>query len=64
MKYSIYAQITASKYLGEVEADDEVQAISKAEIEFHNEMHVSVCHQCSKDFEDPEVTSLSAQEAV
>lgn len=54
--FRVYAQTTASKYLGEVEAEDEEEAIGKAWEELGKEAHISVCHACSKiDFGDCDI---------
>jgi len=58
MKYHLYATVTGSKYLGEVEADSEAEAIQQAE---ELDTHVSLCHQCSGQCEDPEIGIITAQ---
>lgn len=45
-KFAVYAVYTASKYLGEIEADSPDEAKSKAE-ETYDDTYVSLCHQCS-----------------
>lgn len=58
-KYRLYATVTGGKYLGEVEAKNEREAV---EMGFdHDEAHVSVCHQCSKEISDPQVTEVTAE---
>ena len=60
MIYSVYAKIVGSKYLGEVEADSEDEAIEKA---FQlDSCHCSVCHQCSKQIDNPEIDEITAEE--
>jgi hypothetical protein len=44
MKYDVYAIATASKYLGEVEADSEADAQEKA---WDLDISMALCHQCS-----------------
>jgi hypothetical protein len=44
MKYDVYAIATASKYLGQVEADSEESAQEKA---WDLDISMSLCHQCS-----------------
>ncbi len=51
-KYRASARIVGSKYLGEFEAENEDEAKLKAENS--SEAHVSLCHQCSDECEDPE----------
>ena len=59
-KYKIHGTITGTKYIGEVEAKNEKEAELKAwELEG---CYVSVCHQCSKEIEDPEVTEIQIEE--
>jgi hypothetical protein len=56
MKYQIYGKVVGSKYIGEVEADNEEEAIEKGwELD---ETCVCFCPQCSKECEDPEISDL------
>lgn len=57
--YSIYAKVVGSKYIGEVEAESEEEAIKKAYK--HPNAHVSLCHQCSHHCEDVEIDELTAE---
>ena len=59
-KYSVYGQVTGSKYLGEVEAETEEEAIKKGE--GLDDCWISLCHQCSDEIEDPQVIEISAIE--
>jgi hypothetical protein len=59
MKFNVYATVTGSKYIGEFEADTKEEALEKAA----DECYVSLCCQCSRECEDPEVTELTAEEA-
>jgi hypothetical protein len=59
-KYSIFGEVRAGKYLGEVEADSEEEAIDKAYIELMDEMDVSLCHQCADEAEDASIDEISA----
>jgi hypothetical protein len=59
-KYSIFGQVRAGKYLGEVEADSEDEAIDKAYTELMDEMCISLCHQCVDEAEDAEIDEVSA----
>ena len=59
-KYSLYGKVFASKYLGEVEAETKEEAIEKGyELD---SCFVSVCHQCAKEIEDPEIDEIEAEE--
>ena len=58
-KWDCYATITAGKYLGEVEAETEEEAIEKAEN--LESCYVSVCHQCSSDVSDPNITDITVE---
>ena len=51
--------VTASKYLGEFEADSEEEAIEMALNS--EEASVSICHQCSHDVSDPEINEANAE---
>lgn len=55
-KWSVYGKVVASTYIGEFEAETKEEALDKA----GKEAHVSVCHQCSRKIEDPEVTDMTA----
>lgn len=60
-RYHINAAIAGSKYIGDVDAENAEDAIFRGyEMK---ECFVSVCHQCSRQIEDPEVISLSATNA-
>jgi hypothetical protein len=45
-RYHAYAIATASKYLGEIEAENE-EAAKEAAYE-HDQCEMSLCHHCSK----------------
>ena len=59
-KYRIYGTVTASTYLGEVEANSTEEAEQKAYEEL--DCSVSVCYHCAKDVVDPEITAVVANE--
>lgn len=59
MKYALYGKVVGSKYLGEVEADSVEEAIEKGYA--LDTCHVSVCHQCSHDIEDPVIDDITAE---
>ncbi len=62
--YRVFGTITAGKYLGTVRANNEIEALEKAENDkdIENETYVSICHQCSNECDDPQITELSVQE--
>ena len=55
-KWNANASISAGKYIGEVEAETVEEAIDKAYK--HRNADCSVCHQCSDDVNDPEITAV------
>jgi Fe-S oxidoreductase len=57
--YRVVGTVTASKYLGEFEADSPEEAVEKA-LE-SEEAHVSVCHQCAHDVSDPGIEEAFAE---
>lgn len=48
-KYRVYALYTASKFLGEFEANSKEEAVNKGEEK--GDTWVSLCHQCSDEIE-------------
>jgi hypothetical protein len=50
-KWRIYGVMTADKFLGEVEADTEEEALMKADEseEINGSAFVSLCHQCARE---------------
>lgn len=63
-KFNIYGIATISKHVGTVEADTKEEAEEKAWKELANEMHISICHQCSRGMGDtPDIHSLEVEEA-
>lgn len=57
-KYLVYGVITATTYIGEYEANSKEEAKEMA----WNDASVSVCHQCSKNIEEPEIEKLVVEE--
>ena len=56
MIYNCYGTVKGSKYLGQVKAANEDEAIEKAqELET---THVSFCHHCSGECEDPQIDEI------
>lgn len=60
MKYQCYGQVVGSKYLGEVEAENEKQALELA-ADLESAQFVSICHQCSDSIEDAEIREIVVQ---
>jgi hypothetical protein len=59
MKWHLHAVVAGGKYLGEVEADTEQEAIDKGwELDSAG---VDLCHQCSSECEDGEIQSIAAE---
>lgn len=59
MKYDCYARVVGSKYLGEVEANSPEEA---EELAWKlDSTHVSLCHQCSSNVEDPEIEEIKVE---
>ncbi|MEJ6529603.1 hypothetical protein [Exiguobacterium sp. USCH10] len=56
-KYMIHATVVASKYIGEYEAETEERAIEMA----WKDAHVSICHQCSGEVDEPQIDELHAE---
>jgi len=47
-KFRVYAIYTASKFLGEVEAESAAEAENQG---WEMDTYISVCHQCANDFD-------------
>lgn len=58
-KWRCHGIVSGSKYLGEVEAETEEEAIAKAE---ELDSYVGLCHQCSRECEDAEITDFQVDE--
>ena len=56
-KYSVVGVVRGSKYLGEFEAESKKAIEMALESE---EAHVSLCHQCCEECEDPFIQSAEA----
>lgn len=59
MKYNLIGTVTGSKYLGTVEAESAEEAIEKAYK--LDTCSISLCHQCTDECEDPEITEIIAE---
>jgi hypothetical protein len=57
-KFSVWGVVTGTKYLGEFEAATKEEAEQMA----LDGTHVSICHQCSRECEDPEVHQVHCEE--
>jgi hypothetical protein len=58
-RYGVYAKVIGSKYLGTFEAKSKKEAIDKA---LEENGSVSLCHSCSSECEDPELSDIIAEE--
>lgn len=59
--WQIYGVVGATKYLGEVEAETQEQAIEKGwKLET---VHCSICNHCASEVGDPQITELIAEES-
>lgn len=58
MKFDVYAQTVASKYLGQIEADSKETALALADedSDMTGALYFSICHQCAEEFDlgDPD----------
>ena len=62
-KFNVYGIVTGTKYLGQVEAETEEEAKEKAEgVGSYLELHISLCHQCSREINDPEIHEVNVEE--
>lgn len=57
--YSVVGKVYASKYLGEFEADSPEDAVEKALAS--DAAAVCLCHQCSDQAEDAEISDAIAE---
>ena len=57
-KFSVYAAVTGTKYLGVFEANTKEEVIKMAA----PEASVCLCHQCDSECEDAEIHELIAEE--
>lgn len=59
-RFNVYASVVGTKYLGEFEAATKEEA---AEMALRSgAAHVSLCHQCTDECEDPECSDATAEE--
>lgn len=58
-KFEVWAKVVGTKFLGEYEADTKDQAI---ELAMKESGHVSLCWQCSREIDDPEIEDTTAEE--
>lgn len=61
-KYRVYGTVTGTKYLGVVEADTMQEAEDKAVLS--SSCYVSLCHQCCRECDDPEIHDVTAELVV
>ena len=60
-KYNVYGRVVGSKYLGSVEAFSLEEAQELAD---NLPSHISLCHQCSSQIEDPEISKTTIEETL
>lgn len=58
-KWNVYGKVQATKFLGTFEAETAEQA---EEMALEKNGHVSVCHQCCREVEDPEIQECIVEE--
>ena len=58
-KYKVYGIVTGSKYIGEFEAESPEEAQELAAES--DKVYVSICHQCSDECDDPQITEFQAE---
>lgn len=56
MKYRIYAKVSGSKFIGEIEAANMDEAEEMAQR--HENLCVSFCHHCAAECEDPMIDEV------
>lgn len=62
-KFEVSAVFTASKYLGEIEAETKEEAEEKALDMFEEKLYPSICFQCAEEFDDvPVFSEIVAEE--
>ncbi|UUZ85641.1 hypothetical protein LJK88_20350 [Paenibacillus sp. P26] len=59
-KYRVYAVVTATKYMGEFEAESKEEAEQMAWES--DKAYVSVCHQCARNVDSPEIDRMEVEE--
>lgn len=57
-RWSVNASVVGSKHLGEFDADTEEEAIEMA---LNENGHISLCHQCDSECEDPQIDEVTAE---
>lgn len=58
-KFSVWAKVVGTKYLGQFEADTKAAAEEMAMES--DSASVSLCHQCNDECEDPECVEATAE---
>lgn len=59
-KYRVYGKVEGTKYLGTFEANSKEEAENMAGDS--EEAYVCLCHACSSECEDAEITTFTAEE--
>jgi hypothetical protein len=55
--WRVSGTVVGGKFIGEYEADTGAEALTLA----MEDLDVSLCHQCSSECEDPQITKLTAE---
>ena len=55
MKFRVYGLMTASKYLGEYEAESKEEALRMLEEDDDTDYYPNLCHHCAKELDIGEV---------
>jgi hypothetical protein len=56
-KFRVYGEVSAGKFMGTYEASNADEAI---ELPQNEEGSVSVCHQCAREVDDPQIVRATA----
>lgn len=56
--WNVYGVVVGTKFLGTFKAETEQEAVVLAE----REAHVSLCHQCAREINDPAIEEIRAEE--
>lgn len=61
MKFAVYGKVVGTKFLGLFEAESEEEVKNK--VWASDRTHISLCHHCADECEDPEVSEIIVEEA-
>ena len=63
--YNVYGSIVGTKYLGQVEAESDAEALKKAtsfEAQKKLQAGISLCHECNRDIGNLEIDDITVEE--